>query len=64
MGLTPTRVLVKGGMMYPVIGKSAANFGISSRAVADNLYKCPVVVPILIFEAFVLGGPWGADGAM
>ena len=52
---TPTRVLVKYGMIYPVVGKSAANCGIGGVAVADNLSTCPVAVPTLICKALVLG---------
>ena len=45
---TPTSVLVKYGMMYSVVGKSAANCGIGGVAVADNLSTCSVSVPTLI----------------
>ena len=55
MGPTPTSVLVKDGMMYPVVGKSAANYGIGSVSVADDLSTCLVSVPTLICEALVLG---------
>ena len=55
MGPTPTRVLLKDGMMYPVVGKSATNCGIGSVAVDGNLYTCPVAMPTLICEALVLG---------
>ena len=64
MGPTPTSVLVKEGMMYPVVGKSDSNWGIVSIAVDDEFYTCPFDVPTLIFLALVLGGPCGADGAM
>ena len=64
MGSTPTIVLVKDGMMYTVVGKSAANCGIVSVAVADDLSTCLVAAPTLICEVLVLGGPCGADGAM
>ena len=64
MGQTPTIVLVKDGIMYPVIGKSAANCAIGSVAVDGDLYTCPVAAPTLICEALVLGGPYGADGEM
>ena len=63
MGPTPTSVLVKEGMMYPVVGNSDANSGIGSVAVADDLYICPFTVPTLICEALVVGGPCSADGA-
>ena len=36
MGPTPTSVLVKEGMIYPVVGKSAVNWGIGSLAVDDD----------------------------
>ena len=62
MGPTPTSVLVKYGMMYPVVGKSAANCGIVSVAFDDNLSTCSVSVPTLICEGLVLVGPCGADG--
>ena len=32
---TPISVLVKEGMMYPIVGKSAANWGMGSVAFAD-----------------------------
>ena len=62
MGPTTTRVLVKDGMMYPLVVKYVANFRIGSVAVADDLSTCPVSVPTLAFESLVLGGPCGADG--
>ena len=37
MGPTPTSVLVKDGMMYPVVVKSAANCRIGSVAFSDEL---------------------------
>ena len=57
MGPTPTCVLVKYGMRYPVVGKSASNYGIGSVAVAGDISTCPLAVPTLIYEALVLGGP-------
>ena len=45
MGPTATRVLVKYGMMYPVVGKSSTNCRIGSVAVNEDLYTCPVDVP-------------------
>ena len=62
MGLTPTSVLVKDGIIYPVVGKSSANCRIGSVAVTEDLSTCTVAVPTLICEALVLGGPCGADG--
>ena len=64
MGPTQNRFLVKDVMMYPVAGKSAANCGIGSVAVYDDLSTCPVAMSTLICEAIVLGGPCGAYGAM
>ena len=60
MGPTPTRVLTKDSMMYPVVGKYATNCGIGIVGVADDLSTCPVAVPTLICGALVLGGPCGA----
>ena len=64
MGPTPTSMLVKDGMMYPVVGKSAAKCGNGSVAVAADLSTCTVAAHKLIYEEFVLGGPCGADGAI
>ena len=64
MGLTPTRVLVKEGMMYPVVGNCDTNCGIGSVALDDDLSNFPIAVTTLIYEALVLGGPCGSDGAM
>ena len=64
MGTTPTSVLEKYGMMYPVIGKSSASCGIGSLAVSDNLSTFPVAVPTLIYVALMLGGTCGSDEAM
>ena len=64
MGPTPTSVLVKEVIMYPVVGNYYSNCGIGSVAVADDLSTCTFAVPALICEALVLGGPYGADGAI
>ena len=64
MGPTSTRVLVKEGMMYLVVGKSDDNWGIDSIAVADDFYTCPFDGPTLIVEALVSGGQCGAEGTM
>ena len=64
MGPTLTSISVKNGMMNPVVGKYAANCGIDSVAVTDDLSTCPVDVPTLICEALVLGGPCRSNGAM
>ena len=64
MGPTPIIVLVKDGMMYPVVGKSSTKCRIGSVAVADNISTCPIDVPTLICEALVLVGTCGSDGDM
>ena len=64
MGPTRSSVLVKEGIIYPVVGKSDANCGIVSVAVADDLSTFPFAVPKLICEALVLGVPCGADRAI
>ena len=64
MGPTPTSVLVKEEMIYPVVVKSDSKCRIGSVSVADNLSTCKFSVSTLIFEALVLGGPCGADGEM
>ena len=64
MGPTPTSVLVKEGMMYPVVGKSDSNCGIGNIAVSENLSTCPFAVPTLICESLLLGVTCGANGAM
>ena len=64
MGPTPTSMLVKDGMMYPVVEKYSSNCGIGSVAVANDLSTRPVAVPTLICEALVLGGPCSDDGVM
>ena len=56
MGPTPTIVLVKEGMIYPVVGKSDSNCVIGSIAVAEDVSTCPFAVTTLIYEALVLGG--------
>ena len=61
---TPTSVLVKEVMVYPVVGKSAANWGMDSIDFDDDFSTCPFAVPTLIVSALVLGGPCGAEGAM
>ena len=58
----PSIVLVREGMMYPVAGKSTANWGIGSIAVDDEFSTFPFDVPTLIVAALVLVGPCGADG--
>ena len=53
IGSTPMSLLVKYGMMYPIVGKSAEYFSM-----------CPFAVSTLIVAALVSGGPWGAVGEM
>ena len=57
MSPTPTLVLLKDGMMYPVVGVSVVNCGIGSVAVAENHSAFPVAVTTLIYGALVLGVP-------
>ena len=64
MGPTPMSILVKYGMMYPVVGKSAANCGIGGVDFAADVATCPLAVPTLIVAALVSSGPCGAFGAM
>ena len=55
MGPTPTRVFVKDGIMYPIVGKSASKCGIGSVSVSYDHSTCPVSVPTLICWEIVLG---------
>ena len=64
IGPTPTSMLVKEGMMYPVFGNCDTNCGIGSVALDDDLSNFPISGTALIYEALVLGGPCGSDGAM
>ena len=64
MGPTQMSVLVKSGMMNPVVGKSAAIFGIDRVAFATDVANCPLAVPTNIVAALVSSGPCGAFGAM
>ena len=52
---TPISVLVKEYMMYPVVGKSAANWGMGSVAVAADFTIYLFSVPTVIGVAFVSG---------
>ena len=63
MGPTPMSVLVKSGMMYPVVGKSAANCGIGRVAFTADAATCPLAVPPLIVLTLVASVPCGAFGA-
>ena len=64
MGPIPISVFVKVGMMYPIVGKSAANCGIGSVAFAVDISTCPFAVTTLILLALVSSGPCGAFGAI
>ena len=64
MGPTPMIVLVKTSMMYPVVGKSAANCGICRFDFAADVDTCPLAVPTLIIAEPVSSGPCGAFGTM
>ena len=64
MGPTPMSVLVKDGMMYPVVGKSADNCGIGRVAFAADVSTCPLSVLTLIVAELVSGGPRGAVWSM
>ena len=64
MGPTPIIVLVKDGMMYPVVGKYASNSVIGRVDFAAYVSTCPLDVPTLTVAALVSGGPCGAVGAM
>ena len=64
MGPTPMIVLVKDGIMYPVVGKSAANCGICRVSFYADVSTFPLTVTTLIVAALVYSGPCGAVGAM
>ena len=64
MGPTPISVLVKVGMIYPVVGKSDANCGTVGVASAAYVATCTFAVPTIILVAFVSSGPCGAFGAI
>ena len=64
MGPTPISVLVKVGMMYPVVGKYYTNCGICRVAFAADVSTCPFSVPTFIAVALVSSGPCGAFGAI
>ena len=57
MGPTPISVLVKVGIMYPVVGKSSANCGIGRVAFAADVATCPLSVPTLIVLTLVASVP-------
>ena len=48
IGPTPINVFINLGMMYPVVGESAANCGIGSGAFAVDISTYPFAVPTLI----------------
>ena len=53
IGPTRISVFVNVGMMYPVVGKSAANCGIGRVAFAVDIATCPFDVPTLILLALL-----------
>ena len=57
-------MLVKDGIMYLVFEKSAANCGIGSEAVSNEISTCPVAVPSKTLGVLVSEGPCGAVGVM
>ena len=48
-------MLVNEGMMYPVLGKSADNWGMGSVAIAADFTIFPFAVPTVIGVDFVSG---------
>ena len=64
IGTTPMSVLVKDGIMYPNLGKSAAKFGIGRVSFSYDVLTCPLAVPNLIVSALVSVVPCDAVGAM
>ena len=64
MGPTPISVLVKVVMMYPVVGKYAANCGIGRVVFAADVDTCPFYVPSFIVVALMSSSPYGAFGAI
>ena len=57
-------MLVKVGMMYNAVGKSAVNCEIESVAFASDVATLPFSVPTLILVALVSSVPCGAFGAI
>ena len=64
MGPIPISVFFNVGMMYPVVGKSAANCGINSVAFAVDIATYPFSVPTLILLVIVSSGTCSAFGAI
>ena len=64
IGLMPTNVFVKVGMICPSQGILWPCCGMGSIAVADDNTTCPLTVPTCIFGAAVFIGPCGACGAI
>ena len=64
MGPKPFNVFVNMGMIYPVIGKSATNCGISSVTFAADVATFPFAVPNLILVALVSSGTCGEFGSI
>ena len=61
---TPISVMVKEGMMYHVVGKSADNWVMGSVAIAADFTIYPFAVPTVIVVYLVSGCPCGVDGAI
>ena len=64
MGPTPISVLVKVGMMYPVVWKFTANFGICRVAFAADAATFSLAVPTMILVALVSSISCVAFGAI
>ena len=60
----PISVIVNVGMMYPVVGKSAANCGIGGVAFAVDVATFTFDVPTIILLALVFIGTCGVFGAI
>ena len=64
MGPIPISVFVNVGMIYTVVGKSAANCGIGSVDYAVDVATCTFAVPTLIILALISIGPCGVFGVI
>ena len=57
-------VLVNDGMIYPVVGKYAANCRIGRVYFAADIATCPLAVPTSVVAALVSSGPCGEFGGI
>ena len=57
-------MLVKAGIIYLVVRKSATNCGIGKVAFSADVATCPLAVPTFIVAALVSSSPYGAFWAM